>query len=576
MRPAENIEKLIKKLRYKTSSETHDKVYGNVMQALDNQQKRKAGATVPVLWRIIMRNSFTKIAAAILIITGLLLGLHFAGNPFTATTTFADVVEPILNARTASLDIVLGSQQNPSVIHDNVMGSRIRRTVSGIESPDIIIDLEQQKLLTIDHAKKTAVYIGLGGLPDLKNYVEVLRNTITSLESKPDFHVENRGIESFEGTNYLVFVASSENETITVWADPKTTLPVRIEHKTPNMTIACSNLKFDINFDESLFSMKAPEGYTVQDAGGIDFGNPSESAFIESLRIWAEIIEDGQFPESINLEDVVKVGPKFGQGMKRKGLTEEQQAEVAMRWGQGLVFIRFFKGQGQWHYSGKGVKLGDSNTPIFWYQPQESKTWRVIYGDLHVEDVVEEDLPKPLSAEEEARRNLAYLQWSKSEFIGTQEDLWHVTGSNNVEITSEVTLNKMPENTTVMPIVLPYNNGKLQTVTMGGAPIVFQQVEEGRYELEIPLARLSQSDTKIQCTWTLSLNALEKVDYGYRTVLKSLIPVVSYKLIVSLGPESNYLYTKKPDQQSFTPFSWSSHSPRMEFGSCGLLMQKRN
>ena len=31
MRPSENIEKLIKKLRYKTSAETHDRVLGNVL-----------------------------------------------------------------------------------------------------------------------------------------------------------------------------------------------------------------------------------------------------------------------------------------------------------------------------------------------------------------------------------------------------------------------------------------------------------------------------------------------------------------------------------------------------------------
>jgi hypothetical protein len=59
-----------------------------------------------------------------------------------------------------------------------------------------------------------------------------------------------------------------------------------------------------------------------------------------------------------------------------------------------LLFIRFFKGQGDWHYAGNGVKLGDTDTAIFWYQPENSQTWRVIYGDLHVEDVAQENLPQ--------------------------------------------------------------------------------------------------------------------------------------------------------------------------------------
>jgi hypothetical protein len=205
--------------------------------------------------------------------------------------------------------------------------------------------------------------------------------------------VENRGAQEIQGRDCFVFVVSDGNETITIWADTKTALPVRLEQKTPNMLIACDNLQFDVAFDESLFSMEAPDGYVVQDAGGIDFSESSESAFVETLRIWAEIIEDGQFPDSINLEDLVKIGPKFDQGMKRAGLTEEQQTEIAIRFGQGLVFIRFFKGQGQWHYAGQGVKLGDADKPIFWYQPQGSQTYRVIYGDLSVKDVASDSLP---------------------------------------------------------------------------------------------------------------------------------------------------------------------------------------
>ena len=139
MRPSDNIEKLIKKLRYKTSAETHDKVLGNVLQALD--EKEKVGATTPDTWRIIMKSPITKIAiAAVIIITAVIFL-----NPFETTVTFADVIQPILNARTASLDIVIGSQGNQPVIHDDVMGSRIRRIFPNMQTPDIIIDLEQQK-----------------------------------------------------------------------------------------------------------------------------------------------------------------------------------------------------------------------------------------------------------------------------------------------------------------------------------------------------------------------------------------------------------------------------------------------
>jgi hypothetical protein len=48
----------------------------------------------------------------------------------------------------------------------------------------------------------------------------------------------------------------------------------------------------------------------------------------------------------------------------------------------------------KWYYFGDNVKSGDANTAIFWYQPRMSKTYRVLYGDLHSANVNPEHLPK--------------------------------------------------------------------------------------------------------------------------------------------------------------------------------------
>ena len=357
-----------------------------IAQTTEQQKKQQD------IWRIIMRSKTLKIAAAAVIIIAVSLGIYQI--PGSSSVAWADVIKPILNARTASLDIIIGSPDSGIVIHDDVMGSRIRRTVSNLENANILIDLEQRKLITIDHAQKTVVYVGLDGLPSFQNYVEHLRNLIKKLQENPNVHIENQGVQEVDGRDFVAFVAHGDNDTIIVYADPQTAVPIRIEHKTPNMVIMCDNMQFDVEFDEALFSTDVPAGYTIQDVGAVDFSDSSESTFVESLRIWAEVIEGGQFPDSINLEDIAKIGPKFEKGLEKAGLTDEEQTNLAIKWGQGLVFIRFFKGQGQWHYAGQGVKLGDGQSPIFWYQPQDSETWRVIYGDLRVEDVTEENLPK--------------------------------------------------------------------------------------------------------------------------------------------------------------------------------------
>jgi len=355
-----------------------------------SKPKKSKQAYQPDIWRLIMKSRITKLAAAAVIIAAIMIGINsFLGSG--TSVAFADVIQPILDAQTLIMDILIGPEGRQAVIHDEVMGSRIRRTVSSMQGADIIIDLEKMKMLTL--SGKTAIYVELDGLDKMPNYLELLQDAVVRMQDKAEYQVENQGLQEIDGHDYIVFVAESDKDTITIWADPETALPVRIKQKTPNMQIICNNLQFDVALDESRFSMEVPEGYVIQNSG-IDFKKSSESDFVESLRIWAEIIEDGHFPDSINLEDIVKVGPKLGWGLKRANLTEQESLEVATQFGQGIVFIRFFKGQGQWHYAGKGIKLGDSDSPIFWYQPKDSETWRVIYGDLTVKDVAPEDLPK--------------------------------------------------------------------------------------------------------------------------------------------------------------------------------------
>jgi hypothetical protein len=159
------------------------------------------------------------------------------------------------------------------------------------------------------------------------------------------------------------------------------------------MKVICKNLKFDVPMDESLFSMDVPEGYTLQQVE-LDLLGSTEQDFIEGLRIRAEVFGDGWFPEGVAVEDYLKQAPAMTKKAEELGLSDEEETELGMKLSRHLLFIRFFKGQGEWHYAGQGVKLGDAETPIFWYRPEGSETYRVIYGDLSVRDVSPENLPK--------------------------------------------------------------------------------------------------------------------------------------------------------------------------------------
>jgi hypothetical protein len=146
--------------------------------------------------------------------------------------------------------------------------------------------------------------------------------------------------------------------------------------------------------DDSLLSMDVPPGYTKKE-GQFDLGNATEQDFVESLRVWAEVIGDGTFPDAIGTENAMKEMPALGQKLGNLDLSEEQATQMGMAFGKGMLFHQIIDTRGDdWHYAGAGVRLGDANMPVFWYQPKDSETYRVIYGDLHVEDAEIGQLPK--------------------------------------------------------------------------------------------------------------------------------------------------------------------------------------
>ena len=75
-------------------------------------------------------------------------------------------------------------------------------------------------------------------------------------------------------------------------------------------------------------------------------------------------------------------------------MSKEEALAINLELIKFIRFTIFFPGEGEWTYRGKGVRLGETETPIFWYRPKGSETYRVIYGDLHVEDFYPEDLPQ--------------------------------------------------------------------------------------------------------------------------------------------------------------------------------------
>ena len=58
----------------------------------------------------------------------------------------------------------------------------------------------------------------------------------------------------------------------------------------------------------------------------------------------------------------------------------------------GFGLINELPADSSWYYNGSGVSIDDTDTAIFWYKPKEAEIYRVIYGDLSIEDIDQKDL----------------------------------------------------------------------------------------------------------------------------------------------------------------------------------------
>ena len=145
--------------------------------------------------------------------------------------------------------------------------------------------------------------------------------------------------------------------------------------------------------DESLVSMDVPAGYTEQKTE-LSMGNLTEQDFVESLRVWAQVVNGGTFPDTVSVEVAMQQMPVLGAKIGQLNLSAEEGTKMGVAFGKGLGFLQMLDYQGEWHYAGKGVAFGDAKTAVFWYRKGDAKTYRVIYGDLHVEDVDLDRMPK--------------------------------------------------------------------------------------------------------------------------------------------------------------------------------------
>jgi len=174
-----------------------------------------------------------------------------------------------------------------------------------------------------------------------------------------------------------------------------------------NSSSLIDEIALDVPIDDRLLSLQSPEGYAMQSVAPAAVAEADVIAF---LRILARYFQ-GTFPDRA-LE--FNHGPEYERFerverdvLAGKGGSEDDVAmveEMHRWWREGLpgpgplrAFVTQEVEPGSWKYLGDGVPLGAKDRVVCWYRPKGSRSYRVVRGDLSVEDVAPGDLPLPVA-----------------------------------------------------------------------------------------------------------------------------------------------------------------------------------
>jgi outer membrane lipoprotein-sorting protein len=282
----------------------------------------------------------------------------------------------------------------------------------------MIFDWGRGKSLTLEPTTKKAMVLTLANLSkdqvSRQDTFAQFRSILLDARDKPDVKREPLGEKDIDGRRVVGFRVSSRGTAVSLWGDPKTGLPVRAEATMamfPNVKITMSDFVFNLDMDESLFSVEPPAGYTVQNMK-LDASPPEEKDLIETFRAYSKL-GGGAFPDSLDLQTMIQMvakelGKKLAIEMlgdkprpgKEKPNKEQMHkimeaiqeagmqkvADVQIPLQRGLLFALTLPTDADAHYAGKGVSYGAADRPIFWYRPKDAKKYRVIYADLSVRD----------------------------------------------------------------------------------------------------------------------------------------------------------------------------------------------
>ena len=363
-----------------------------------------AGRPVKRLGNRVRRAALLTAAALLMAITVAGLWTFLSPRRAAASVTFAEVMQRMREVASARYTFTYYEGQRQIGRSDTRVadfGARLRYD-SPAEGKAAIYDFELGKALLLSSPERAT-----GVLMEVGNRREGERcNPVEALAGLPRTAGVPRGSERLDGRELLVFDIDDQRQSMRVWVDSLTNLPVKVRivelagaAAALQGSMVIDSIEWGCQFSPSLFELELPPGYLWEERRA---NEAAEQDLLETLRLWTEL-GDGRFPDSFTRSTL---GKFVSQKAKEAG---HQHSFSIGTWGYGCTnVVEPWEGlvkrarlgcgfalkvsQRGWHYQGRGVMLGDARLAICWWQADQADMYRVVFGDLTVRDLDTEDV----------------------------------------------------------------------------------------------------------------------------------------------------------------------------------------
>jgi len=285
MRPAENIENLIKNINIDTNAKIDEEVLGEVVEAFEKSKAKNTSATEQNIWRIIMKSKITKIAAAAVIIVAVILGLTITDGPDIASVAWSEVIEKVEQIPALTFDmtteISYPGNKAISIQSENYVAGDYGTKSSLYMNGEVIVvkyRLPNKNLAYIIRPKdKTYMRIDLSDEHAAKGQDPDDPRTWLKMILSGDYHELGRdningvAVEGIECNRPEM--TGDENGVMRLWVDVETNLPVRIEIEKLGMEagqmrphkFVMENFQWNVELDESVLEPNIPNDYKLRE-----------------------------------------------------------------------------------------------------------------------------------------------------------------------------------------------------------------------------------------------------------------------------------------------------------------------